>query len=84
MPVVSVDGLRFSGLAWPFKMLPSDMCHHMACQAMRQYILETNTWPLTRIKFSVGVTEKAGSGVDLSDMIWRDARFESWSKHPLS
>ena len=23
MPVVSLDNLRFSGLAWPFKLLPS-------------------------------------------------------------
>jgi len=44
VPIVSVDGLSISGVAWTFKLVSSNLTHtdqHMACYVICQYILET-------------------------------------------
>jgi hypothetical protein len=42
MPNVSSDGLSFSALAWPFKLVRGKHT-----EKIRLYILETSTWSIT-------------------------------------
>jgi hypothetical protein len=60
MPVISLDGLTYSGVALTFKLLHGDK--HMAWWAIRQFNLETSLWSHRMIKADVR-TEKGDSNV---------------------
>jgi hypothetical protein len=53
-PVVSCDGLSFSGLVWTFKLLPSTQTEtRMAWYTIFWYILETSMWYHRMIKDNI-------------------------------
>jgi hypothetical protein len=52
MPVVTSDGLSFSGLAWTFKFLTSKHTEnqHMTCYVIHHYILDAIVLSLRLVK----------------------------------
>lgn len=54
MPVVSLDGLRFYGIAWTLKFKKQTYRdHYMAFKAICHYILETSIWSCRMIKLNI-------------------------------
>jgi len=66
MPSVPSDGLSFSALAWPFKLVPGKHT-----ETIRLYILETSTWSIRPIEFK---QHTRGDGENLEHYVKRLTR----------